>query len=193
MIKVRLYILLKHNLFKKTKLILRDTSHHQIIYIICQIIRSSDYQVIYISRILFRVCHAKRFQNTISLLSWRQSTPNLFWVLNPLDLKHEKLLIRYLLNTEICYIKIHGPRPAPSTFKDNTQFNFLLGQIFSLKQKHWILTTRSSRHGITMGKCTTNVIQADLGIFTYIPAYSGIIQAYEVPRVTVVYPELSHI
>ena len=56
MIKVRLYILLKHNLFKKTKLILRDTSHHQIIYIICQIIRSSDYQVIYIFTLFTEYC-----------------------------------------------------------------------------------------------------------------------------------------
>ena len=32
----------------------------------------------------------------------------------------------------------------------------------------------SSRQGITMGKYKTKAIQADLGIFTHIPAYSDI-------------------
>ena len=32
--------------------------------------------------------------------------------------------------------------------------------------------------GITMGNCKTIAIQADLGIFTHIPAYSGIFKNY---------------
>ena len=55
-------------------------------------------------------------------------------------MKHEKLLIRCLLNIEICYIKMHGPRSLrPSAVKDNTKFRFLTGQIFSPKQKDRIL------------------------------------------------------
>ena len=51
-----------------------------------------------------------------------------------------------------------------------------------------------------MGKCKTKAIHGDLGIFTHIPAYSGIsrhiqaysgiIQAYSEPCVTLAYSEL---
>ena len=36
----------------------------------------------------------------------------------------------------------------------------------------------SFRQEITMGNCKTIAIQADLGIFTHIPAYSGIFKNY---------------
>ena len=36
-------------------------------------------------------------------------------------------------------------------------------------------------NGITMGKCKTEAIQTDLGIFRHNQAYSGIIQAYSKP------------
>ena len=43
-------------------------------------------------------------------------------------------------------------------------------QLKTLKQ----LITRSSRPGATMGTCKTKAIQADLGIYTFIPEYSDI-------------------
>ena len=83
--------------------------------------------------------------------------------------------------------------PATQALKSNSKFEILLVKIFSLKQKaNQILpvtvgkikfclfnsTAHSSRQGITMGTCKTKALQADLGIFTHILAYSGIIQAY---------------
>ena len=62
------------------------------------------------------------------------------------------------------------------------------------------MTTPSSRQRITTGKYKTKAIQADLGIFTHIPAYSDIsthiqpdiirhIHAYSEPSVTLTYSE----
>ena len=48
----------------------------------------------------------------------------------------------------------------------------------SLQTKIFVekVTARSGRDGITMGAYKTKDIQVDLGIFTYIPAYSDILR-----------------
>ena len=66
----------------------------------------------------------------------------------------------------------------------------------------WV-TTCSSRQRITLGKCKTKTSQADLGIFSHIPAYSDIfrhnqtypeiIQAYSEPCVILAYSEPCYI
>ena len=73
--------------------------------------------------------------------------------------------------------------------KSKSKFEILIVNIFCLKQKtNQILSAAiekinfflfkktiygSFRQGITMEKCKTRAIQADLTIFTHIPAYSG--------------------
>ena len=82
-------------------------------------------------------------------------------------------------------------RFTASAHKDNSKFEILVVKIFSLKQKenqilsatiekiNFFLSRKqeicgSFRKGITMEKCKTDAVQADLTIFTHIPAYSGI-------------------
>ena len=94
--------------------------------------------------------------------------------------------------------------PTHCPHKDNNKFEIVTVKIFSLKQKaNQILSATiekikfflfrktvygSFKQGITMEKCKTKAIQADLTIFPHIQAYShllrdnqahsGIIQAY---------------
>ena len=91
----------------------------------------------------------------------------------------------------IGYIKNYGP--WLSVPKGNDKSEILFAKIFSLKQKQikcfQLLYKKSNfdslkkvygsfRQGITMEKCKTKAIQANLGIFTHIRAYSGIFRAY---------------
>ena len=88
------------------------------------------------------------------------------------------------------YIYIHiyiFKAPGSRPLKDNSKFEILLK--FSLKQKvNQILPATieitkfcffkktvygSLKQGITIWKSKTKAIQADLGILTHIPAYSG--------------------
>ena len=68
------------------------------------------------------------------------------------------------------------------------------------KGNHVFKQKRDCKTNGEMGKCKTKAIHGDLGIFTHIPAYSGIsrhiqaysgiIQAYSEPCVTLAYSEL---
>ena len=54
------------------------------------------------------------------------------------------------------------------------QHHFPKTQTSSFVQTLKQVSTRSSRQGITIGKYKAKAIQEDLGIFTYISAYSDI-------------------
>ena len=84
-------------------------------------------------------------------------------------------------------VKLFEPKSGPA--KGKSKFETLIVKIFCLKQKAKILTAAiekvkfflfketiygSSRQVIIMKKRKTKAIQADLTIFTHIPAYSGI-------------------
>ena len=74
---------------------------------------------------------------------------------------YKQIIKRSILDIFIGYDKINGKKNKLCLFKKAAFGSF--------------------RQGITMGKCKTKAIQADVGIFTYIPAHSTIfrhIQAY---------------
>ena len=102
----------------------------------------------------------------------------------------------------IGYIKNYGP--WLSVPKGNDKSEILFAKIFSLKQKQikcfQLLYKKSNfdslkkvygsfRQGITMEKCKTKAIQANLGIFTHIQEFFGHIHAYLEPSVTLTYLE----
>ena len=72
----------------------------------------------------------------------------------------------------------------PSVPKDNGKFGILLAKIFSplnksntpmlLQKKSNFVSSRKQSKGITLKKWKTKSIQADVGIFTHILAYSDI-------------------
>ena len=158
------------------------------------------------SQLIFWVRHLKScFQNTISMIFWRQSKFNIFsFNSNQFDLKQNDNRKFPILLVKIFIVKPKGKSNTSSYYR-KTKFCLFKKTVLCCFK---LYTVKISNHTFNstrdnMGTCETKTIQADLGTFTHILEYSAIIsdiqklfwhiRTYSEPSVTIVYSELLHI